>query len=72
MSSSKRCLKCKHCKTDGATYTRYIGVSTLKNHFYCDYIGNTGSKRPCKAGDACTVFEPKGRKRRKKKDEIYS
>ena len=66
MSSSRKCLKCKHCKTTGAAYAGYIGKSTLNNHFYCDYLEDTGHKRPCKAGDACTVFEPKERKRKKK------
>lgn len=48
---SERCKKC-------AFRSHHAGGS-------CDYIGIMHTRRPCPAGDDCTVFEP-GRKRRQK------
>lgn len=58
MSSSKKCLKCKY-NARLAGYEKLTPHQRLNNRF-CDYIGKTGQKRPCKPGKDCTVFEKKG------------
>ena len=51
-------LKCKTCK-----YHRYI-ISGSGKHVCCYYIVMTGHRRPCKAGDECTVYERRERRAR--------
>ncbi len=46
-----RCLKCRHC-----TLLR----DALSSHGWlpaCRYILDEGRRRPCPAGDGCTVYE---------------
>lgn len=51
--------KCRECRFSGQ-YENSFG-SALHN-IWCDYIGKTGTRRPCPA-KRCTVFQP-----RKKED----
>jgi len=49
---SKKCEQCRHCcPTD-----LYIGRRQLRA---CVYLLDTGERRPCPAGEKCTVFSPK-------------
>lgn len=61
MSCHKKCLTCKY---SGALSSR-TDVSALRNT-YCNYIGITGIKRPCKAGKDCTVYEKRTKENKQK------
>lgn len=55
MSSCKKCLKCKYSAK--LSTLNKISSYQVENDRFCDYIGKTGHRRPCKPGKDCTVFE---------------
>lgn len=58
---TQRCIKCKYAKRLNSGAFSVINI-------YCDYLCMEKSRRPCPAGDKCTVYER--RKRGKKNDSI--
>ena len=52
LCDKKVCKKCRYS----------VGSSHESREITCDYILQTGQRRPCPAG-ACTVFEPKVKRR---------
>jgi hypothetical protein len=52
-SMDRHCKGCIHCGLIGAMYG-------------CNYIFNTGHKRPCDPGEGCTAKETRKRGRKKK------
>ena len=47
--------RCKNCK-----YSSWLGMYEEREHARaCLYILYRGKRRPCKAGEECTEFEPK-------------
>ena len=50
---------CNNC-----IYSSVLSASTTR---VCNYLLATGKRRPCPAGEGCTVKETRGGKRRKKK-----
>jgi hypothetical protein len=43
--------KCKRC-----IYSMWLALPKAGYWAACDYLGQTGKRRPCEAGDDCTVF----------------
>lgn len=56
---TKRCKDCKYSRL----LTAQIDHSQT---YYCDYISIENHPRPCEAGDNCTVFAKRRKKRRGK------
>lgn len=68
MSSIKRCLTCKYCKTISSTDTKSSKAQeVVANYYYCDFLTMSKKMRGCPAGDNCTQYIQK-RRRRKKSD----
>lgn len=57
----KPCKRCRKCYYSGPVD---IGWGKVYPLYSCDYLLITGHRRPCPAGDACTVYSPKKAKRR--------
>lgn len=43
--------KCKRC-----IYSMWLALPKAGYWAACDYLGQTGKRRPCEAGDSCTEF----------------
>lgn len=57
---AKTCRGCYHYKP------YYWG--TINQQWYCDYIGDTGHKRPCPPGAGCTCYTTEIPKHKLRKD----
>lgn len=57
MKSRKQHLVSARCRS--CRYFWHINESS--GYMGCEYILHTGRRRPCPAGDACTVYRRKGR-----------
>ena len=67
--NAERCKKCIYsAQIPGVGDRNEDG----KAPYICDYIGHTGHARMliCKAGDECTVFEPKGGNRKRYREKL--
>lgn len=52
--------KCRKCYYSGPTNFKVDG----KMLYSCDYFILTGARRPCPAGNACTVYSPRSKTKR--------
>ena len=48
--------RCQSC-----AYSDRLAQAGQWKHFYCNYFIATGKRRPCEAGDSCTVYKEKER-----------
>lgn len=53
---TRRCNSC--------AYSFHDGLESITTTTYCGYLVRTGKPRPCPAGQGCTEYKPKRRKKK--------